>query len=143
MTPRSARVLLDSDCFLGWLREAVRGNPSLPMRSEDGEELCVAFVSVGDAWEVALELKYDAERLNDLRRGIRRFGVLQADERVAEEWGRVITEATALKHPLADAPVHDTWVAATARAGRLPLLTNSGEVFRDFPGLLVRPCPSG
>ena len=63
------------------------------MRTTQGEEVCVAFVSVGDVWETALGLHYGPAELNDIRRGILRFAVLPVDGRVAEEWARIVLEA--------------------------------------------------
>jgi predicted nucleic acid-binding protein len=61
---------------------------------------------------------------------------LPIDRVVASAWSEMMAAIAATGHPLPKARVNDSWIAATARAYRLPVVTQDAG-FRSFPGIMV------
>jgi predicted nucleic acid-binding protein len=134
---RAARVVLDTSSFLQWLFRVVREPNGGPVLTEAGESVCVAFVSVGEAWATALELDMSATRQADFRSGIERFRVLPVDGDLAFQWAQTGATARTLGHNLATSTSEDQWVAATALSIDARLITANPELFEGFPRLRV------
>lgn len=63
----------------------------------------------------------------------RRFEPLPIDERVSEAWALLVAKLRAAGRK---APVNDSWIAATALAHDLPLVTQDND-YEAMPGLTV------
>ena len=76
-------------------------------------------------------------RLRALERELRVFIVVQPDDALMEQCARLRLACERQGHPLAQ-KIHeaDRWIAATAVAGQLDLVSND-TVFTDTPGLTV------
>jgi predicted nucleic acid-binding protein len=97
-------------------------------------------VSAGEAWATAFDQNMGISQQADLRSGIERFRVLPVDGEIAFQWARIASIANELGHNLTSGSSEDLWIAATAVATRIPLMTESAELFADFPGLKVEAC---
>ncbi len=79
------------------------------------------------------------DRIAQYRTLLDNFTVLHPTPAVVEEWAVLRAECSRLGHPLQAKPnMGDAWIAATARAFRLPLLS-ADQVFRGVPNLELLP----
>ena len=119
-------ALADTSVFIGTEagRLAVSALPSL---------LSVSMVTVGELRVGLLAARNDAERARRLETLIRaeRFGPIPVDESVAAAWARLRVDLIAAGRRL---PVNDSWIAATAIAHGLPIVTQGAD-YDDVPGL--------
>lgn len=126
------RGLADTTVFIA--RESGR-----PLRAADlPDELAVSVVTVGELRAGVLSAADTATRVTRLDTLTRALGLepLPIDQAVAESWAR-------LRILLRDAglrmPVNDSWIAATALAHRLPMVTQDDDyvVLAELPVIRV------
>jgi predicted nucleic acid-binding protein len=100
----------------------------------------LSFVTVGELLRGALSASWGEARRTDLQTRIDAMTVLPYDEQVIGAYARCTVEAVRLGHPLGQA-VHsnDAWIAATAIAHGVPLLSLNRRHFENLPGLAVLP----
>lgn len=123
------RTLADTSLFIG--REQGR-----PIRSEPPGDLVVSVVTLGElrlGTLMATTLRARERRLDTLRL-VESLEPLPVDDDVAAIWAKLVAELrTAGKKAI---PMNDTWIAATAIAHGLPLVTQDGD-YEAMPGLTV------
>lgn len=128
-SPEPPRVgLADTSVFIA--HESRRADPGrLP------EELAVSVVTIG-------ELRLGVLVASDLDTRHRRLTTLQlasvleplpVDDRVAEAWSGLVASLRAAGRRMS---VNDSWIAATALAHEIPVVTKDAD-FDDLPGLTV------
>lgn len=99
------------------------------------ELLLVSAITVGELRLGVLSAEDDDERsrrLDTLER-VQRLGPLPVDEAVAAAWARLRQDLRRTGRRLA---ANDSWIAATAIAHGLPVLTQDAD-YDDVPGLEV------
>jgi predicted nucleic acid-binding protein len=108
---------------------------SRPLADRTPERISVSVVTVGELWLgvlAATDAATRARRLETLTRA-EALDPLPIDSRVAHEWA-------ALRLALRDAgrrmPLNDSWIAATALANGLPVVTQDDD-YDGIPGLVV------
>jgi predicted nucleic acid-binding protein len=125
-----SRGLVDTSVFVA--REAGRGLEAdrLP------DELAVSIITIGELRAgvlVATTVEARDRRLGTLTAALQ-LDPVPVDEAVAAEWAR-------LRVLLRDAgqrmPVNDSWIAATAMALAVPVVTQDDDDFPDVEGLDV------
>ncbi|MGQ0844196.1 MAG: type II toxin-antitoxin system VapC family toxin [Sporichthyaceae bacterium] len=129
MTARPARGLLDTSVFIA---------------RESGRPLDVE--ALPDQWAISVitvaELRAGVLAAQDLETRDRRLTTLTAalaldpvpvDDAVGQAWARL---RLALRDAERRMPVNDSWIAATAVALGVPLVTQDGDL-RDLPGVDV------
>jgi predicted nucleic acid-binding protein len=62
-----------------------------------------------------------------------RFEALPVDEAVSDAWALLVSKLRAARHK---APINDSWIAATAIAHRIPVVTQDDD-YDDMPDLEV------
>ena len=97
-----------------------------------GYELAVSFQTLGELLEGGARAKWGDARWAELDAMLARLTVLHSDETVCEEWAAI--RAVRRAQPM---PVADCWIAATALAFGLELVTHNPADFRGIPGLAV------
>jgi predicted nucleic acid-binding protein len=99
------------------------------------DQLAVSVVSVGELRAGVLSAEDEVERgrrLDTLTRALT-FDQLVIDERVANAWADL---RSLLRIAGRRMPVNDSWIAATAMAHRIPVVTQDTD-YVEVPGLAV------
>lgn len=105
-----------------------------PLRGEPPEQIAVSVISMGELSLGVLVASADvrAQRLETVRR-VEEFDPLPIDGSVARAWA-------ALRLRLREAgrrmPLNDSWIAATAIAEGIPVVTQDDD-YDNVPGLAV------
>lgn len=141
LNPVAQDILLDTDVVIDLFE---RGSPGARWRThvKDRRPL-VSFVTVAELWAGANRRGYGERRMQELRARIDTLIPIPSTDALAEEWGRVVSEAAQLGHPLGVTEqgnahhAHDAWIAATARLYNLPLLTGNRRHFDSLPRLTL------
>ena len=94
--------------------------------------LAISFQTVGELWEGAEMANWGLVRRAGLDAVIADFLVLHSDDLLSRKYAEV---RAARKHRTI--PVADAWIAATALAHNLELVTHNPSDFVDIPGLVI------
>lgn len=87
-----------------------------------------------DAW--ALQRGWGAARQERMAVFLERFTVVLVDRALCRTWAEVGTQARRNGRPIQAA---DAWIAATAIALGVPLITNNRDDFAGVDGLVILP----
>ncbi len=121
--------LADTSVFIA--REAAR-----PASADLPEEMAVSVITVG-------ELRLGVLMAADVEARQRRLSTLQlasaveplpVDDLVAEAWAGLVAR---LRSEGRRMPLNDSWIAATALAHDMPVVTQDDDFAADLPGLTV------
>jgi predicted nucleic acid-binding protein len=123
------RALADTSVFVGL--EAAR----FDARRFDGFEWGVSAVTLGELRLGVLQAQNPvaASRRLSTYQLAQRFEALTVDEAVSEAWALLISRLRAVGRK---APINDSWIAATAIAHRVPVVTQDSD-YDDMPGVEV------
>jgi predicted nucleic acid-binding protein len=123
------RALADTSVFIGL--EATRFDAS---RFEDFE-WGVSAVTLGELRLGVLQAENPeaASRRLSAYQLAQRFEALTVDEEVSEAWALLISRLRAAGRK---APINDSWIAATAIAHGVPIVTQDSD-YDDMPGVEV------
>jgi predicted nucleic acid-binding protein len=104
-----------------------------------GNRLAVSFMALAEIHEGIYRSNWGEVKKQTIAKGLRQFVILPFTNSVCEIWGRIRAERK--QQPIS---VGDAWIAATAIAYELPLLTNNQKHFHGIAGLkLIRvPLPN-
>lgn len=125
----SRRALADTSIFIGL--EAERFDPT----QLDGYEWGVSAVTLGELRLGVLRASspdVSARRLATYQLA-QRFQPLEVDESVAEHWALLVARLRAAGRK---APINECWIAATALAHDIPIVTQDGD-YDAMPDLKV------
>jgi predicted nucleic acid-binding protein len=123
------RALADTSVFIG--REAKRFDPG----RFDGFEWGVSAVTLGELRLGVLQAQNPevASRRLSTYQLAQQFEALTVDEAVSEAWALLISRLRATGRK---APINDSWIAATAIAHRVPIVSQDSG-YDDMPGVEV------
>lgn len=138
-TERSAgAVLLDTDAFSVLHKGGERADALRPV--VEGCLPLLSFVTVGELLRGARTAGWGESRRTQLQMRIDAMTVLPYDEQVISEYARCTAEAVSLGRPLGQAfHSNDAWIAATAMAHSVPLVSLNRRHFDGVPGLTLLP----
>lgn len=138
-TPSGA-VLLDTDAFSHLHRGDEQARVWLD--AVDGRIPLLSFVTVGELLRGAIQAGWGTSRRARLQARIDAMTVIPYDEVIVQSYAQVTADAVARGHPLGQA-VHgnDAWIAATAVAHEVPLLTGNRRHFEGCRLLTLVPAP--
>ena len=121
-------VLLDTDVTSSIIKDLPVSTVFRPVVF--GKRVAVSFMTLAEIHEGVFRAEWGETKRRKIFDGLRQFVVLPFTVDVCEIWGRVRAER---KHqPIS---VGDAWIAATAIAYELPLLTNNVKHFQEIAGL--------
>ncbi|MBF6471511.1 MULTISPECIES: type II toxin-antitoxin system VapC family toxin [Nocardia] len=123
------RALADTSIFIGL--EAERFDPT----RFDGYEWGVSVVTLGELRLGVLRAsspEVSARRLATYQLA-QRFQPLELDEAIAEYWALLVARLRAAGRKV---PINDSWIAATALAHDIPIVTQDGD-YDTMPDLKV------
>jgi predicted nucleic acid-binding protein len=141
MAERAAdRVLVDSDVVSYLFRGDTRAERYRPHL--DGRRLGVSFMTIAELDRWARERNWGERRRMQLDTYLLRFSVYLVDRALCQAWADVTVAARRAGRPIQTA---DAWIAATALAHSLPLVTHNGADYAGVAGLtlLTEPDPGG
>lgn len=127
VTPK--RALADTSVFIGL--EATR----FDLSRFDDFEWGVSAVTLGELRLGVLQAQNPeaASRRLSTYQLAQQFEALTVDEAVSEAWALLISRLRAAGRK---APINDSWIAATAIAHRVPIVTQDSD-YDDMPGVEV------
>jgi len=96
--------------------------------------LCLSFVTIGELYLGAEKANWGDKKKNELEEKIKNYVVLPYDKVVAEYYARTVV---GVQRQQLSISFPDAWIAATALAFELPLVTHNGRHFINVPDLKV------
>jgi predicted nucleic acid-binding protein len=99
-----------------------------------GRDPVIAFMTLAELHAWALERRWGAARQAELVRHLRQYEVYHEDDALCRLWAEVWTRARRKGTPM---QVADSWIAATALALDVPLVTHNPADFEGVSGLSV------
>lgn len=140
LEPPGGGVLLDTDAFSVLHSSGLRAERLRPV--VEGCLPLLSFVTVGELLRGALNAGWGEAKRTRLQARIDAMTVLPYDEVIIGTYAQVTVDAVRLGHPLGQA-VHsnDAWIAATAVAHGVPLVSLNRRHFEGCPGLVLLPEP--
>ncbi|MFE7718845.1 type II toxin-antitoxin system VapC family toxin [Nocardia rhizosphaerihabitans] len=129
MVGETRRALADTSVFIGL--EAQRFEPS----SFEGYAWGVSVVTLGELRLGVLHAAgpESASRRLSTYQLAQRFEPLEIDSAVADAWALLVSRLRAARRKV---PINDSWIAATAIAHGIPLVTQDGD-YTPMPDLEV------
>ena len=122
-----SRGLVDTSIFIARESQRPLDVAKIP------DEIAVSVITIGELRAGVLatpDVATRSLRLATLTESLA-FDSIPIDERVAEEWARLSVE---LRDTGQRMPINDSWIAATARAIGVPVVTQDGD-YVQIPGL--------
>jgi predicted nucleic acid-binding protein len=99
-----------------------------------GREGVISFMTAAELLRWPIERRWGPARRRMLERYLRTFSVHHSDERLCRVWADMAARARLTGRPL---PLADSWIAATALARGLELVTHNPSDFAGIDGLRV------
>jgi len=121
-------ILLDTDVTSYIIKDLPVATAFRPMIF--GKQVAVSFMTLAEIHEGIYRSHWGETKKHKIINSLRQFIVLPFTINVCEIWGRIRAERK--QQPIS---VGDAWIAATAIAYHLPLLTNNGKHFQNIMGL--------
>lgn len=135
--PGEQRVLLDTDVWTQLYLRARKGEGRVPRWREQllGVSVAISGQTRAEALAGLLLSNWGGNKLQDSRWQLDRTATIPLDEAVIQKYAELKSECQKIRHALGQ-KVHaaDRWIAATAAAHGLPLLSGDG-LFAGVPGL--------
>lgn len=135
--PDEQRVLLDTDVWTQLYLRAKRADERIPHWREQliGVTVAISGQTRAEALAGLLLSNWGDDKLRDSRAQLDRTATIPLDEAVIQKYAELKSECQKIGHALGQ-KVHaaDRWIAATAAAHNLPLLSGD-RLFVDVPGL--------
>jgi tRNA(fMet)-specific endonuclease VapC len=129
-------VLLDTDVTSFLFKKDTRGR--WYKQHLHGQDRVISFMTLAELDQWAIAKKWGQKRRDDLERFLGGYHVFYADRPLCGLWAEVVGRAEARGQPI---QVADAWIAATAIALGLPLLTHNAIDFAGVDGLTVITAP--
>jgi tRNA(fMet)-specific endonuclease VapC len=101
-----------------------------------GADVAVSFMTVAELDRWALQRDWGLARLRRMADLLDQFTIVLADRDLCRVWAEVSDRARRRGRPIQTA---DAWIAATALALDVPLVTNNRDDFVGVPGLSLLP----
>jgi predicted nucleic acid-binding protein len=126
------RVLIDTD-VISFL---FRGDTRIERYRQylDGSQLSVSFMTIAELDRWARERNWGTRRRTELEVYLSQFSVYLVDRHLCGWWADVTDNARRVGRPI---QTGDAWIAATAVAHRLPLVTHNGSDYIGVGGLML------
>ena len=96
-----------------------------------GKQLAISFVTMAELCRWPLARGWGRKRIQALEAALAHYFILHSNPVICREWAKIVS--------IKGRPMgyHDAWIAATALAYDLPLLTHNRQDFEHVPGLVL------
>jgi tRNA(fMet)-specific endonuclease VapC len=125
-------VVVDTNVVSYIFKKDTRGDLYQPIL--DGKLLMIAAQTFAELELMPLVNNWGKKRHTELRLDLKKYTVVETDETVCLFWAKIQANATKKGRPIS---VGDAWIAATALAYDVPLVTHNPSDFYNVPGLTV------
>ena len=124
MTLLASEFLVDTDVvsYIAWKRPEARDFMPLV----EGKMLAISFVTVGEMYFGAAHRGWGEKRISQMEEILRRYSTIPGTDDVAHRYGEV------KKAFRSQVDENDMWIAATALAPDLPIITNNLKHFEPM-----------
>ena len=130
--PPGGAVVVDTDVVSFIFKGDTRG--ALYRPHVEGQIAVIAAQTRAELELWTLERNWGPRRKDQLRQELRKYVLAPFTEAVCLRWAHIMDGARRTGRPVSTA---DAWVAATALAYAVPLVTHNGGDFAGIPGLTV------
>jgi tRNA(fMet)-specific endonuclease VapC len=130
--PPGGVVVVDTDIVSFIFKGDTRGNLYRP--HVDGQIAVIAAQTRAELELWTLERNWGVRRKDQLRQELRKYVLAPFTEAVCLRWAQILDKARRAGRPVSTA---DAWVAATALAYSVPLITHNSSDFAGIPGLTI------
>jgi tRNA(fMet)-specific endonuclease VapC len=124
------KILLDTDVF-SYLFGKKKNQPDLS-KTVSGKITYITFVTLGEAFFGAIDAGWGPTRIENLKQELGRHIVIYPDYATCIIYSNIKSECLSQGRPSGE---QDYWVAATALARNIPLLTNNRKHFEKISNL--------
>jgi predicted nucleic acid-binding protein len=100
-----------------------------------GQDLVISFMTVAELDHWAARFKWGLARRQALERFLQSFSVVYVDRPLCRLWADVTDRAQRKGRPI---DVADAWIATTALALNVPLVTHNPDDYAAIPNLTVQ-----
>jgi predicted nucleic acid-binding protein len=114
-----------------WKRDT-RGTLYIPHLK--GRQWIIAAQTFAELEVWPLKNAWGARRHETLRSYLNNYTFAEVDKAICLQWAKVQVNAKRIGRPITEA---DAWIAATALAFAVPLVTHNADDFKNVPGLIV------
>ena len=125
-------VVVDTNVVSYIFKKDTRGELYQPVL--DGKLLMIAAQTLAELELMPLVNNWGEKRHAALRSELKKYTIVDTDETVCLFWAEVQANATKKGFPIS---VGDAWIAATALAYDVPLVTHDSDDFKNVPNLTV------
>lgn len=127
-----ASVLVDTDV----ISYAMKGDTRATQFAEHltGNICAVSFMTLAELDRWAISRRWGPSRRARLDRYLQHFVIVYANRAICRHWAEITTQADRLGRPI---QTSDAWIAATALAAGIPLVTNNPADFAAVSNLDV------
>lgn len=126
------RLVVDTDVVSFVFKGDTRARLYEPHLS--GRQLVVSFMTVAELYRWSEEKNWGAKRITSLEEHLRKFVVCPVDPNLCKIWGRIMAEGKKTGRVIACA---DAWIAATALAYGIPLVSHNGKHYSGVAALSI------
>lgn len=131
-TPASNIVVVDTDVISFLFKGDTRADLYRPHL--EGRVALIAAQTRAELELWALERNWGARRISEMRAYLHNFVLAPFDETVCLRWAEIVNNARVRGRPI---QTGDAWIAATALAYSVPLVTNNERDFKGVSGLTL------
>lgn len=126
------RLVVDTDVVSFVFKGDTRARLYEPHLS--GRQLVVSFMTVAELYRWSEEKNWGAKRITALEEHLRKFVVCPVDPNLCRIWGCIMAEGKKNGRVIACA---DAWIAATALAYDIPLVSHNGKHYSGVAALSI------
>jgi len=123
------RCVVDTDVVSFLFKNDTRAGLYLPILSKF--QPAISFATAAELYRWPIVRNWGNKRIEELEATLAKYIILYADLDVCRQWAGVVSAKAHM------AGHQDAWIAATALAYRLPLVTHNRSDYAHIPGLVL------
>ncbi|CAN5625967.1 MAG: PIN domain-containing protein [Acidobacteria bacterium] len=125
-------VIADTNIISYIFKKDTRGNLYKPHL--EGKVAIIAAQTLAELELLPLQNNWSKKRHDELRENLKNYTFIEANQEICLKWAKIRFEAKRNGMPVS---VGDAWIAATALAYSIPLVTHNYSDFKNISGLQI------